>query len=357
VFGEGDQSEAGFQRRMVVTGGAGFLGTHLSEQLIRSGHEVIVIDNFSTACRDNAEYLIRIGAKEVIEADVCDSCDVAGAVDIIFHLASPASPKFFGTLPVETLRASSIGTLNALGLAEKTGARFVFASTSEVYGDPLENPQSEGYRGNVSSVGPRSCYDEAKRFGEAATAAYALTRGVNAGIVRIFNTYGPRMRPDDGRAVPHFINQALRGEDLTVYGDGRQTRSLCYVNDTVRGLMAMGVSNFSGPVNIGSAEEISVLELARVILKITSAPGQVTFQPALPDDPKQRRADASLAAAELGWRPQVSLDDGLRATVQWFRALRSRCGHEEDSALRNRPGEPQRDHDTTTLQSTAPGGQ
>lgn len=303
----------------VVTGGAGFIGTHLCEYLIRSGSRVIVLDDFSTGSRANGEYLAGLGA-EVLEMDVGEKCRVPGPVDVLFHLACPASPDDFARMPARIVRTGGVGVINALDEAVRHAARMVYISSSEVYGDPTETPQRESYRGNVSTTGVRSCYDESKRFGEAATAAYVRECRLDAGIVRPFNTYGPRMRTDDGRVVPNFITQALRGADLTVYGDGRQTRSMCFVHDMVRAIVAMGRGAASGPINVGGDQEITVLELARTVLQLTVSPAGLAFGPAAPDDPRRRRPDIRLARAELGWRPEVPLTDGLTATVDWYRA-------------------------------------
>ncbi|MGH3564824.1 MAG: NAD-dependent epimerase/dehydratase family protein [Pseudonocardia sp.] len=308
-----------------MTGGAGFIGTHLCEYLIRSGLRVVVLDDLSTGSRDNAEYLAGLGA-DVAEMDVGESCRVPGPVDVLFHLACPASPADFARMPARIVRTGGIGVINALDEACRQNARMVYVSSSEVYGDPTETPQRESYRGNVSTTGVRSCYDESKRFGEAATAAYVRERKLDAGIVRPFNTYGPRMRADDGRVVPNFITQALLGADLTIYGDGRQTRSMCYVTDTVRAIAAMGRSSSPGPINVGGDQEITVSELAHTVLRVTASPAGVVFGPPAPDDPRRRRPDIRLAGAELGWRPEVSLTEGLAATVDWYRSAAEAVG-------------------------------
>jgi len=307
-----------FPPRVVVTGGAGFVGFWLCARLLELGVEVVCVDNFVTGSRDNVRDLASAPGFELVEQDVSEGLDVGGDVDWVLHLACPASPLHYLRLPVETMRVGSIGTMNALDLAERTEARFVLASTSEVYGDPLEHPQRESYWGNVNPIGPRSVYDEAKRFSEAVTTAYRGSRGVDTGIVRIFNTYGPRMRPDDGRAVPTFLSQALAGEPLTVAGDGSQTRSICYVTDTVEGILAMAAHSHPGPVNIGNTHEVSMLELARTIRELTGSASEISFVPLPGDDPKVRCPDPTLAHEVLGWRPVVGAEEGLARTLEWF---------------------------------------
>jgi dTDP-glucose 4,6-dehydratase len=304
----------------VITGGAGFIGSHLARRLLDLGAGVTCVDNFCTGSRSNVAALRGRPGFRLIEADVTEGLPVTGPAGVVFHLASPASPLDYARLPVETLRAGALGTLHALEFARSAGARFVLASTSEVYGDPLEHPQRENYWGNVNPVGPRSVYDEAKRYAESLTTAYRQHRGVNAGIVRIFNTYGPRMRAADGRAIPTFITQALAGQPLTVAGDGSQTRSVCYVDDTVAGLVAMARTGFGGPVNIGNPQEMTILALAQTIRDLAGAAASVEFIARPVDDPAVRRPDISLAARELGWRPQVPALAGLRATIDWFAA-------------------------------------
>ncbi|MFC6089992.1 UDP-glucuronic acid decarboxylase family protein [Saccharothrix lopnurensis] len=298
----------GFERA-VVTGGAGFLGSHVCEALLAGGARVVCVDDFRTGSPAN---LPEDPGLDVVVADVCDPLDVPGPVDLVLHLACPASPVDYLRMPVETLRTGALGTQHALDLARANGARVVVASTSEVYGDPLEHPQRETYWGNVNPIGPRSVYDEAKRYGEALTCAYAREYGVDAGIVRIFNTYGSRMRPDDGRMVPTFLRQALAGEPLTVHGDGRQTRSLCHVDDLVRGLLAMAGSDHLGPVNLGNPEEVTVLEVARRIVEFTGSASRVEHVGAMTDDPRRRRPDISRARELLGWEPRIALAEGLR---------------------------------------------
>ena len=305
--------------RAIVTGGAGFLGSRLCERLVARGFRVACVDNFSTGSPANLSNLAASPLFTLISRDVTEGPAVEGPAEYVFHLASPASPADYLRLPVQTLKAGSIGTINALELAKDTGARFVLASSSEVYGEPLQHPQQETYRGNVSTVGPRSCYDEAKRFAEAAAAAYSRAYGVSAAIARIFNTYGPRMRPGDGRAVPTFIRQALAGEPVTVTGNGQQTRSLCYVDDTIDGILALAASSHTGPVNIGSDHEMTVLQIAGLILGITGSASPVSFIPRPADDPSRRQPDVGLAHDLLRWRATVSPEDGLRQTISWFR--------------------------------------
>src|SRR5436305_6084913 len=296
-------------RRAVVTGGAGFLGSHLCERLLDGGADVVCMDNFLTGSPRNVAHLFGRPGFSVMDCDLTGFVHVPGDVDLILHFASAASPTDYLRLPVETLRVGAEGTLHALGLARQKGARFVLASTSEVYGDPLRHPQPEDYWGNVNPVGPRSVYDEAKRYAEALTTAYRNSCGVNTGIVRIFNTFGPRMRPDDGRAIPTFITQALAGRPLTVAGDGSQTRSVCYVDDTVSGILALAADDFAGPVNIGGPDEMTVLALAEMIRDLAGADSPVEFVPRPVDDPAVRRPDTSLARRRLGWQPVVPVKE------------------------------------------------
>jgi dTDP-glucose 4,6-dehydratase len=305
---------------VVVTGGAGFLGSHLCERGVAAGARVICVDDESTGAVANVAALLPEAGFELVDADISERLPAPERVDVVFHLASTASPVHYLERPVDTLRSGSLGTLNALDLAHRADARLVLASTSEVYGDPAVHPQHEGYWGNVNPVGPRSCYDESKRFAEAAVTAYRSERGVDTGIARIFNTYGPRMRVDDGRVVPAFIDQALRGEPLTVAGDGRQTRSLCYVADTVDALLRLAACRTPGPVNVGNPSEISVLELAQRVLRATGSASTVRHTPLPADDPQRRRPAIGLAARDLDWSPRTGLDDGLSETVAWFRA-------------------------------------
>ncbi|GAA4558738.1 UDP-glucuronic acid decarboxylase family protein [Planotetraspora kaengkrachanensis] len=302
----------------VVTGGAGFLGSHLCERLVHLNASVTCMDNFLTGSPGNVEHLMGRPGFRVMECDLTGFVHVPGPVDLVLHFASSASPADYLRHPIETLKAGSLGTLHALGLAREKDARFVLASTSEVYGDPLEHPQRESYWGNVNPVGPRSVYDEAKRFAESLTTAYRESRGVDTAIVRIFNTYGPRMRPHDGRAIPTFIRQALTGEPFTVAGDGTQTRSICYVDDTVSGVLALASSDFAGPVNIGNPVEMSVLELAETIRRLTRSCSPIRFVERPVDDPDVRRPDTSLAVRRLGWRPQIDPETGLLRTIAWF---------------------------------------
>jgi dTDP-glucose 4,6-dehydratase len=304
----------------VVTGGAGFLGSHLCQRLLRAGAGVVCLDNFVTGSAGNVAHLLGEPGFEVMECDLTGTVRVPGAVDLILHFASAASPADYLRLPLETLEAGSAGTRRALELAEAKGARFVLASTSEVYGDPLRHPQPEDYWGNVNPVGPRSVYDEAKRYAEALTTAYRRSRGVDTAIVRIFNTHGPRMRPHDGRAVPTFIRQALAGEPLTVTGDGTQTRSLCYVDDTVAGVLALAASDFAGPVNIGGSAELSVLTLAEMIRDLAGSGSVIEFIERPEDDPGLRCPDTTLARRRLGWQPAVPVAEGLRRSIAWFAA-------------------------------------
>jgi dTDP-glucose 4,6-dehydratase len=309
--------------RAVVTGGAGFLGSHLCEQLLRRGTGVVCLDNFLTGTPANIAHLIGEPRFRVIKCDVTNFVHVPGEVDLVLHLASAASPADYLRLPIETLKVGSLGTLHGLGLANEKSARFVLASTSEVYGDPQQHPQRESYWGNVNPVGPRSVYDEAKRYAEALTTAYRMSRGTDTGIVRIFNTYGPRMRADDGRAIPTFIRQALADEPLSVTGDGSQTRSVCYVDDTIRGILALAESDAAGPVNIGAPYELSITELAETIIALSGSAESIRYVERSVDDPRVRRPDITLAWDLLGWRPQVTLADGLTRTIGWFRSERS----------------------------------
>ncbi len=307
--------------RVVVTGGAGFLGSHLCEQLLADGCEVVAIDNFLTGTPVNVEHLLEKQRFRLIRADITDYLHVAGPVDQVLHFASPASPIDYLKLPIETLKVGSIGTLHALGLAKEKGARLLLASTSETYGDPQVHPQPETYWGHVNPIGPRAVYDEAKRYAEALTMAYRRAHGVDTVILRIFNTYGERMRPNDGRAIPTFIRQALAGEPLTVAGDGAQTRSVCHVDDLVAGILKLLRSDLTGPVNIGNPEELTVLALAQRIIALAGSPSEIIFIPRPEDDPNVRRPDITLARTQLGWEPRVSLDDGLSRTIDWFRRL------------------------------------
>jgi dTDP-glucose 4,6-dehydratase len=308
-------------RRAVVTGGAGFLGSHLCRTLLEQDVDVLCLDNFLTGSPANVADLTENPRFRLIRCDVTDFVHVPGKVDLVLHFASPASPIDYLNFPIETLNVGSIGTQHALGLAQDKGARFILASTSEVYGDPQVHPQPESYWGHVNPVGPRGVYDEAKRFGEALTSAYRRSRAVDTGIVRIFNTYGPRMRPYDGRAIPTFIRQALAGEPLTVAGDGLQTRSICFVSDLVAGILAMARQEHPGPVNIGNPNELTVRQIAEDIVRVTGSSSRIEYIDRPIDDPQVRRPDTSLAERELGWRPAVSWEQGLEQTVAWFREL------------------------------------
>ena len=320
------------RRRAVVTGGAGFLGSHLCERLLADGMEVVCLDNFSTGTPSNVEHLLEDPAFHLVRCDVTEYVHVPGPVHQVLHFASPASPVDYLRLPLETLKVGSTGTLHALGLAKEKGARFLLASTSETYGDPQVHPQPESYWGHVNPVGPRGVYDEAKRFAEALTMAYRRSRDVDTAIVRIFNTYGPRMRPNDGRAIPTFIRQALRGEPLTVAGDGSQTRSVCFVDDEVSGLLSLLRSDLSGPVNIGNPFEQSVLSLAEMIRDICGSESEIAFVPRPTDDPTVRQPDITLARGELGWEPSVDVREGLERTVAWFRTHPDVLGEERTPA-------------------------
>ncbi len=305
--------------RTVVTGGAGFLGSHLCERLIRDGHDVVCLDNFVTGTPANVAHLVAEDGFQLIRCDVTDYVHVPGPVDNVLHFASPASPIDYLHLPIQTLKVGSIGTLHALGLAKDKGARFLLASTSEVYGDPQVHPQAEDYWGHVNPVGPRGVYDEAKRFGEALTMAYRRSHNVDTAIVRIFNTHGPRMRPNDGRAIPAFATQALRGEPITVAGDGSQTRSIIFVKDLVEGIVRLMRSDQPGPMNIGNPYELSILELAELVREVAKSDSPITFMPRPTDDPTVRQPDITLARAALDWEPVVDLRAGLESTIAWFR--------------------------------------
>ncbi len=307
------------RRRAVVTGGAGFLGSHLCERLLLDGFAVVCLDNFLTGTPANVAGLADLGPFQLVRADITEYVHVGGGVDLVLHFASPASPVDYLKLPIETLKVGAVGTLHALGLAREKGARFVLASTSEVYGDPQVHPQPESYWGHVNPVGPRGVYDEAKRFAEALVMAYRGSHRLDTGIVRIFNTFGPRMRPDDGRAIPTFIQQVLTGQPLTVAGDGSQTRSVCYVDDLVDGVLRLADSGLAGPVNLGNPEEISVLDLALRIRDLAGATVPVEFVPRPQDDPTVRQPDITLARTRLGWEPTVPPAEGLMRTIAWAR--------------------------------------
>ena len=306
------------QQRALVTGGAGFLGSHLCDALLGEGYSVVVVDNLLTGRRRNIAHLTNDSRFEFIEKDICEPFDV-GTVDYVFHFASPASPVDYTIHGIPTLRVGSLGTFHALDVAHKYGAKYLVSSTSECYGDPLEHPQKETYWGNVNSIGPRSVYDEAKRFTEAVTMAYHRYHKVDTRIVRIFNTYGPRLQLNDGRVVSNFMKQALRGEDLTVYGDGSQTRSFCYVSDEVDGFIRLSKSSEHLPVNIGNPNEFTILECAQHVLKVTGSKSKIAYDPLPQDDPKQRRPDISKARQLLGWEPRIDLESGLRMSLDYFR--------------------------------------
>lgn len=304
--------------RVLVTGGAGFLGSHLCDALLAQGHRVVALDNLLTGRAANLHHLSREPRFEFREADICEPWD-CGPVDFVFHFASPASPTDYLAHGIATLRVGSLGTFHALEYARKHGARFLLASTSECYGDPLEHPQKESYWGHVNPVGPRSVYDEAKRFSEAATMAYRRYHNLDSRIVRIFNTYGPRMQIRDGRVIPNFMCQALRGEELTVYGDGSQTRSFCYVADEIEGILRLAASSEGLPVNIGNPDECTVLECARAVLEVTGSGSKIRFAPLPTDDPRRRCPDIERARSFLGWEPRIHLVAGLKLSLPYFR--------------------------------------
>jgi nucleoside-diphosphate-sugar epimerase len=313
--------------RVVVAGGAGFLGSHLCDRLVERGDHVVCLDDLSTGSEENVSHLLSHDRFRLVVTDVSEKVELGDdePVGAVCNLASPASPPAYLARPLETLAVGSEGTRRLLELARKHGARFLLASTSEIYGDPMVHPQVESYRGNVDPIGPRSVYDEAKRFAESLTMAMARTHGVNVAIVRIFNTYGPRLSPGDGRVVSNFVVQALRGDPITVYGDGSQTRSLCFVDDEVRGLLALLDSALAGPVNIGNPDERTVLDLARLVLDVTRSSSEIVFEPLPVDDPTRRCPDISLARSALGWEPRVELREGLVRTMEWFMQREARA--------------------------------
>ena len=311
------------KKTAVVTGAAGFLGSHLSDRLLAEGYQVIGIDNLLTGNVRNIEHLAGNTDFHFVKHDVTNFIHLPGEVDVVYHMASPASPIDYLQLPIQTLKVGSLGTHNALGLAKAKGAQFLIASTSECYGDPLVHPQREDYWGNVNCIGPRGVYDEAKRFAEAMTMAYYRYHNVDTHIVRIFNTYGPRMRLEDGRVVPAFIGQALQGQPLTVFGDGSQTRSFCYVSDLIDGIFRLSQSDYHEPVNIGNPAEMTVIQFARAILEFTGSKSEIDFRPLPVDDPKVRKPDISLARRLLGWEPKVAFADGIDSTVAYFREFLS----------------------------------
>jgi len=308
--------------RAVLTGGAGFLGSHLATELRGVGYEVVAVDDLSTGRAENVDHLADDAGFTLLEHDVITGIPVDGPVAAVLHFASPASPPAYLARPLETLAVGSEGTRHALELARAHGARFLLASTSEIYGDPLVHPQPETYLGNVNSVGPRSVYDEAKRFAEALTMAYHREYGLDTKIVRIFNTYGPRMAPGDGRVVTNFLEQALAGAPLTVYGDGSQTRSFCWVDDEVRGFLALLASEWTGPMNLGNPGEFTVLELAKIVIEVTASNSEIVFEPLPVDDPSRRRPDITLARDVLGWEPEVDLRTGVSRLAEWYRTQR-----------------------------------
>jgi dTDP-glucose 4,6-dehydratase len=309
------------KKRILITGAAGFLGSHLCDKFISEGFDVVAMDNLITGDLKNIEHLFKLENFEFYLHDITKFVHVPGTLDYILHFASPASPIDYLKIPIQTLKVGSLGTHNLLGLAKEKDARILIASTSEVYGDPLVHPQSENYYGNVNTIGPRGVYDEAKRFQESITMAYHRFHGVETRIARIFNTYGPRMRLNDGRVIPAFIGQALRGEDLTVFGDGLQTRSFCYVDDQIEGLYRLLLSDYSMPVNIGNPHEITILDFAREIIKLTASKQKIIFKDLPQDDPLQRQPDISLAKKLLSWEPKVTREEGMKKTYEYFRNL------------------------------------
>ena len=306
-------------RTSVVLGAAGFIGSHLCDALLASNYSVIAVDDFSSGRMNNIEHLLSRNDFNFIEQDICNPISIIGEVDLVFNFASLASPPRYLKQPIHTLRTGSVGVENAIELAIAKDARLVHASTSEVYGDPLQHPQSESYWGNVNPIGERSCYDEAKRFAESLCMAYSKTESLNVGIVRIFNTYGPRLDPYDGRVVSNFVNQALLGVDVSIYGDGTQTRSFCYISDLVRGIMAMANSNLTGPINLGNPKEFSMLELAQIVIEKTKSSSAIVFQKLPSDDPKMRCPDISLAEEALCWMPFINLEQGLDSLITWYK--------------------------------------
>ncbi len=306
-------------KRVVITGGAGFIGSHLCKRFIEEGFEVICIDNLLTGNIDNVSSLFETGRFIFIKMDITNYIHVPGPVEMVLHFASPASPADYLKYPIQTLKVGSLGTHKALGLSKEKKAKFLLASTSEVYGDPHINPQHEGYCGNVDPVSKRGVYDEAKRFAEALTMAYHRYHGLDTRIVRIFNTYGPNMRVDDGRAIPNFITQALKGEDITIYGDGSQTRSFCYIDDMVEAIIRITKCDYQGPLNIGNPEEMRIIDLAKIILKMTKSKSRIVFRELPEGDPKVRRPEISLARRLLGWEPKVKIEEGIEKTIYYFK--------------------------------------
>jgi dTDP-glucose 4,6-dehydratase len=304
---------------ILITGGAGFIGSHLCDRLIAQGHKVICVDNLITGRMENITHLLNNPNFKFIRQDVTTFLDIKEDIDYVLHFASPASPVDYLKYPIQTLKVGSLGTHNTLGLAKAKGAKFLLASTSEVYGDPLVNPQPEAYLGNVNAIGPRGVYDESKRFAEALTMAYHKTHKIDVKIARIFNVYGERMRKEDGRVIPNFITQALRGQPLTVYGDGSQTRSFCYISDMIEGLFKLFFSNLNEPVNLGNPNEVTILELAQRIIGLTRSKSKISFRPLPADDPKVRCPDITKAKTLLSWLPTIPLQDGLTRTIEWFK--------------------------------------
>lgn len=306
-------------KNILITGGAGFIGSHLCTFLFEKGFDIICMDNLITGSKDNISHLLGKKNFEFVEHDVTTYIDVTGKVDYVLHLASPASPVDYLKYPIKTLKVGSLGTHNALGVAKAKKAKFLLASTSEVYGDPLANPQKEDYWGNVNCIGPRGVYDESKRFAEAITMAYHHAHGLDVKIARIFNSYGPKMRKKDGRAIPNFIEQALHNKPITVFGDGSQTRSFCYITDMINGIFSLMNSKINAPVNIGNPNELTILQLAKKIVRLTKSKSKIEFKELPVDDPRTRRPDISLAKRELNWKPTVKLEDGLRLSIDWFK--------------------------------------
>jgi len=307
-------------KTVLITGGAGFIGSHLCDFLLKRGYFVICMDNYITGKKDNLKHLLNNPNFKLAEQDITKHIDIKEDLDYVLHFASPASPIDYQKIPIQTLKAGSLGTHNLLGLAKAKNAKFFLASTSEVYGDPLVHPQPESYYGNVNPVGPRSSYDEAKRFAEAITVTYHNVHRVDTKIARIFNTYGPRMRKDDGRVVPNFINQALSGKPITVFGDGKQTRSFCYISDLIEGIYKLMVSDINEPVNLGNPDEKTIMEFAEIILKLTNSKSKIIFKPLPENDPKTRCPDITKAKKLLTWQPKVSLEEGLKKTIEYFQA-------------------------------------
>ena len=303
----------------LITGGAGFIGSHLCDKLIQNNFKVICIDNLITGNIKNIEHLFKDKNFIFLKHNVCEYINIAGRLDYVLHFASPASPKDYLKFPIQTLKVGSLGTHNALGLAKKKKAEFMLASTSEVYGDPLVHPQPESYRGNVNCVGVRACYDEAKRFAEAMTMAYHRTHKIDTKIARIFNSYGERMRINDGRVIPNFIYQAINNKPITVYGKGKQTRSFCYISDLIEGIYKLMLSHINNPLNLGHSQKLAIIDLANLILKLTESKSKIIFRPLPQDDPKERQPDISQAKRLLKWQPQIKLEEGLKRTIEWFK--------------------------------------